>query len=103
MTTTLNTANTIRNINSILIAPKTVKIIRDLANIKKPKILPNNKIVIFADKKHRFPRTEYRRNDTGIVIFLPEGVEGYYWSLDRKIYKLNTGENRLRFEFLNET
>ena len=60
MTATLNTANTIRNINSILNAPKTVKIIRDLANIENPKILRNDKIEIFADKKYRFPHEKRR-------------------------------------------
>ena len=65
MTTTSNTANTVRNINSILNAPKTV--------------------YHFADKKYRFPHAENRQNDTGIVIVLPEGVEGYYWSLDTNL------------------
>ena len=37
MTTTSNTANTVRNKNSIPNAPKTIIIMRDLANIKKKK------------------------------------------------------------------
>ena len=80
-----------------------VKVIRDVKSIKKPKILPNNRIEILADKKYRFPHAEYRKNDPEIVIVSPEKVQEYHWSLDRKIHRLNTGENRLRFEFLNET
>ena len=61
MAALLNTANTVRNINSKLKALKTVKIIRDLRNSKKPKISPNYKIEIFADKKYKFPQAEYRK------------------------------------------
>ena len=56
MTALLNTANTVRNINSKLNTPKTVKIIRDLRNSRKPKISPNYKIEIFADKNINFHR-----------------------------------------------
>ena len=67
-----------------------VKVIRDHKTTKKPKILTNNRIEIFAEKKNRFPHAEYRRNDNGIVIVLPEKVQGYYWSLLAKTdYGLN--------------
>ena len=51
----------VRNINSKLNAPKTVKKIRDLRNSKKPKVSPNYKKEIFADKKYKFPPAEYRK------------------------------------------
>ena len=60
------------------------KVIRDCTNIKKPKILPSNKIEIFAARKLRFKAAEYQKNNTGVVIVLPEKVQGYYWSLDRE-------------------
>ena len=80
-----------------------VRVIRDHKNIKKPKLLPDNTLEIFAPKKLRFKPGEYQKNDDGVVIVLPEKVKGYYWSLDGNITDLNTGENRLHFEFLNQT
>ena len=55
-----------------------VKVVRDCANIKKPKVLANNRIEIFAAKKLCFKAAEYQKSDTGIVIVLPENVKGFY-------------------------
>ena len=80
-----------------------VRVIRDAKNIKKPKLLPDNKTEIFAPKKLHFKAAEYQQNDSGVVIVLPEKVKGCYWSLDGDTSDLNTGENRLHFGFLNQT
>ena len=53
---------------------KEIKVIKECTNIKKPKILPSNKIEIFAARKLRFKAAEYQKNNTGVVIVLPENV-----------------------------
>ena len=70
---------------------------------KKPKLLPDGKIEIFAPKKLHFKAAEYQKNDRGVVIVLPEKGKGCYWSLDGNITDLTTGENRIHFGFLNQT
>ena len=80
-----------------------VKIIRDSRYIKKPKLLLENEIEIFAPKKLNYKSAEYTQYGNGVVIVLPDNVSGYYWILDNNITDLNVGENRLRFEFLNQT
>ena len=47
---------------------KEIKVKRDCTNIKKPKILPSNKIEIFAARKLRFKAAEYQKKQ--------------YWSCD---------------------
>ena len=80
-----------------------VRVYRDLKNIKKPKLLPDNSLVIFAHKKLCFKPAEYQKNDSGVLIALQDKIKGYYWLLDGDIADLNTGENRLHFGFLNQT
>ena len=71
-----------------------VRVIKDHKKIKKPKLLPDNTPEIFAPKKLHFKPAEYHKNDSRVIIDLPEKVKGYYyWSLDCNITDLNTGEN----------
>ena len=79
-----------------------VRIIRDHKNIKKPKLLPDNVLKIFAPKKLLLKPAEYQQNDSGVVIILHEKVKGYFWSLDGDITDFNSGENRPHFGFLNQ-
>ena len=75
---------------------KEIKVKRDCTNIKKPKILPSNKIEIFAARKLRFKAAEYQKNNTGVVIVLPEKVQARILLVVRqRIHELNTSENRL--------
>ena len=54
-----------------------VRVIRDTKNTEKPKLLPDNKIEIFAPKKLRLKAAEYQQSDSGVVIVLPEKVETF--------------------------
>ena len=54
-----------------------VKVIRDCTNIKKTKLLANNRIERFAATKLRFKPTKYQKIDTGTVIVLPEKVKDF--------------------------
>ena len=80
-----------------------VRVVRDGKNIKKPKLLPDNKIEIFAPKKLHFKAAEYQQNNRGVVIILPEKPKDCYWSLDGNTTDLTTTENRLHFGILNQT
>ena len=80
-----------------------VKVIRGSRYIKKPKLVSEHEIEIFAPQDLIFKSSEYTQYDTGIVTVLPENVRGYYWSLNNNIIDLTTGENKPHFGFLNQT
>ena len=78
---------------------------RNVTNVKKHCHLKNNVFLVYAPKNIKVGPMEYSKNDSGVVVFVPENSKCFLTSKFREdeINQIQCGEQRLWVGILNKS